>query len=94
MESNERDLLERRIECELEEERLRGQAAWWRHLRDEGVIDSVESAVIGSVFGSASLYFNLVYFGREVSDEAWDDFREVFKGAVEEIKERLSKTAP
>lgn len=27
MESNERDLLERRIECELEEGRLRGQAA-------------------------------------------------------------------
>lgn len=85
------EYIETRIDCELDEERLKGLVRMWAFYEEEGMIDSTISAVIGTIFGGSSTYLNLMYFQSEIPDSSLDMFNEKFQEKILDKKDQLRK---
>lgn len=85
------EYIETRIECELDEERLKGLARMWAFYEEEGMIDSTMSAVIGTIFGGSSTYLNLMYFQSKIPDSSLDMFNQKFQEKISNKKEQIRR---
>lgn len=70
------------IKGETSEKQIRDYINLWKPLVDRGYINSVESAVVGTLFGKASLYFRFINYNTELTDEHFDMFNELFTDNV------------
>lgn len=77
-----RDVLDIFLRGETSEQQLEDYVKLWKPLIDKGFIDSVQSAVIGTLFGKASLYFRFINYNTEISDEQIDMFNELFTDTI------------
>ena len=85
------EYIETRIDCELDEERLKGLARMWAYYEEEGMIESTMSAVIGTIFGGSSTYLNLMYFQSEIPESSLDMFNQKFQKKISNKRDELSK---
>ena len=88
----EREILEYYSSCEFDENCIRKLVALWTPLTKKDFIDSVESAVIGSIFGKLSMYYDFINFSRELTDDQLDAFNQVFTKTVEDNRELIRKS--
>ena len=79
------------LKGETSEKQIKDYVNLWKPLVERGYINSVESAVVGTLFGKASLYFRFINYNTELSDDHIDLFNKLFTDNVLEEIENIKK---
>ena len=83
-------ILRKYFETEASDEQLVDYIRLWYPLVEKDFIDSALSAVIGTLFGKASLYFRFINYNNEITDAQIDMFNELFTEIVNNRREYIS----
>jgi len=90
-----RGSIEKIIDITLDEESLQGKYQIFKYYQEEGIINSVESALFGSVW--TNVITVLVEMKdrtrQEISESEMDEFKRIFASRAMEIKSKINEIA-
>ncbi|MGD2200653.1 MAG: hypothetical protein PVJ38_03340 [Candidatus Bathyarchaeota archaeon] len=90
-----RGSVEKIIDINLDEESLRKKYQIFQYYQDQGIINSVESALFGSIWSNVitALVDVKNRAHQEISESEMEEFRMIFASRALEIRSRIRKVA-
>lgn len=91
MESENKRILEKIIDIALKEDVFSMKYKYWKSLHDDGIIDSIKSAMIGDVKGTIFVSFSILKGNESYTQAEGVDLVRIMRGCAREIKSKVTK---
>lgn len=93
MERSIRGDIENFIDRLTTEDHLNHEKKYWNYMREEGIIDSISSSIIGNLYGRIYQYYisRCTYYNYKPSNEELDIFLDIWNRRIITIKSKINK---